>query len=554
MNVVQYGRVSSEGQDADDKASIQQQLAEMDALCERNGWHVVGVFVDRKNYRATQSPNKGKMVNPSGERADRPQFLAVLEVVKIGEVDVVLCWRDDRLVRHPRVAVDLEDALDIGDAQRNGRPKVEVRDATGAMIDRFTLSIKATIWREENKRRAERSRMGKVATLQQGRWPGDYNRYGYTTRKEGRGRIIEIDESEAKIMRKIHEMFDAGASIQDIRRYLIRNDVSQKGYTTRIHDWGHTMIYSILRAEDYTGVATWKFGDGTSMSIEIPSIIPRELWERNQGRLERNKRLSTRNADGVYLLQNLIKCGDCGSAMNVHKARYGYVGGKKRRFPVPHHYYFCRNVSRYPEEPHPRPYSRYGATLDWKVWRCIVDYGIKRPDLIREEVLARQAELQAQGDSADGDIAHARRRLAEIAQERKFYHKQVARGKMSEREYDELIDETEEARQYWQSELGRLQELRDNQAKVQAGLDYVTELLTTLQGKLSEIDIPPEELKALPEDKRNEILRERRNIIRALVDRVVVYADGRVKIEGTLDGSEAAQFELGRRAMDGAVL
>lgn len=59
----------------------------------------------------------------------------------------------------------LEDALDEGDTQRNGRDKIEICDATGAKIDRFTLSIKATIWREENKRRAERTRMGKMPRL-----------------------------------------------------------------------------------------------------------------------------------------------------------------------------------------------------------------------------------------------------------------------------------------------------------------------------------------------------------------------------------------------------
>ena len=183
MNVVQYGRVSSEGQDTENKVSIQQQLAEMDALSERDGWRVIGVFVDKRDYRATQNPKRGKMVNPSGERADRPRFLEMLDVVKAGDVDAVLCWRDDRLVRHPRVAVALEDALDIGDAQRNGKGKIEIRDATGAMLDRFTLSIKATIWREENKRRAERTRMGRVATLQRGRWPGTYPRYGYRAHK-----------------------------------------------------------------------------------------------------------------------------------------------------------------------------------------------------------------------------------------------------------------------------------------------------------------------------------------------------------------------------------
>jgi site-specific DNA recombinase len=144
--IVQSARVSTEEQDQEDSVSIDQQLGDMAALCTRNGWEVVETFIDAKNYRATQNPHKGKIVNPSGERADRPQFLAMLEVVKAGEIDAIVCWRDDRLVRHPRVAVALEDALDAGDTQRNGRGKIEIYDATGGLIDRFTLSIKATIW------------------------------------------------------------------------------------------------------------------------------------------------------------------------------------------------------------------------------------------------------------------------------------------------------------------------------------------------------------------------------------------------------------------------
>ena len=68
----------------------------MRALCDRNGWRVLAEFVDAKDYRATHPPKRGKVVNPSGERADRPAFLQMLEMVKTGEPDVVLCWRDDR--------------------------------------------------------------------------------------------------------------------------------------------------------------------------------------------------------------------------------------------------------------------------------------------------------------------------------------------------------------------------------------------------------------------------------------------------------------------------
>jgi len=230
--------------------------------------------------------------------------------------------------------------------------------------------------------------------------------------------------------------------------------------------------------------------------------------------------------------------------MTTSQHRWRYEDGERTLRKRPYHQYQCP-TGHLPDKDHPRPYSRMGASLDWQVWRYLVDNGIKRPDLIREQVQARQAELQAQGESADGEIAHARRKLAKIDQERAFYQRQAARGKMTEAEFDARMGETEEACQYWQSELARLQELRDDAAKVEASLDYATELLTTLQEVLPEIDVPPDELKELLEEEHNEILESRRDIIRALVDKVEVYASGKVKIYGLLDGSERAQFELG---------
>ena len=71
MDVALYARVSREIQASGESVSIDQQKADMRALCERMGWNVVEMFVDCENYKATQSPKKGQVVNPSGERADR---------------------------------------------------------------------------------------------------------------------------------------------------------------------------------------------------------------------------------------------------------------------------------------------------------------------------------------------------------------------------------------------------------------------------------------------------------------------------------------------------
>jgi site-specific DNA recombinase len=543
-----YTRVSTEIQASENSVSLPQQQAETQALCQRSDWQVIGEFVDDKDYKATQSPKKGTVVNPSGERADRPQFLAMLEVIKSGAADAVVCWRDDRLVRHPRVASALEDALDLGDKARGNKPKIQIFDATGAEIDRFVLHIKAVIGREENKRRAERIRIGKVGTLQAGRWPGFLDMIGYTTFRDvgKRGRRIERLESEAHWVIKIHEWYSAGTPIQEIRRRLIAEGAPQSDYqaNSRRHDWSHAVVYEVLKNEAYTGKLSWHFGNGTEYTISIPAVLPRELWERNQRRLDQNKKQATRNAGGVYLLQGILYCGECKHAMSVRQSNTYFVDGERRDRRTPHYAYRCNSKWLFSDEPHPKPFAFAGLRLDTEVWRYIADNGIKHPELIQEQIQNRQAELQQQGDNVDGDIAHARQRLADIDQERANYQRQNAREQITDQEFDARMDETKENQQYWKSELSRLCDLRDDADKIRAGLDYTTELLTGLQEELPKIDIPRKELRRLPKAEQEVILRKRQRIIRALCDKITISANGHVEIEGLLDGSEAAQFEL----------
>jgi len=130
MDVLLYARVSTEEQNQGDRVSIDQQLGDMRALCSRSSWSIRAELVDCEDYRAIHAPHKGGIVSPSGERADRPGLLEVLELLRQGDIDALVCWRDDRLMRHPRVAVVVEDALDTGDARRNGRGKIGIYDAT----------------------------------------------------------------------------------------------------------------------------------------------------------------------------------------------------------------------------------------------------------------------------------------------------------------------------------------------------------------------------------------------------------------------------------------
>jgi DNA invertase Pin-like site-specific DNA recombinase len=549
--VLLYARVSREEQAKDDSVSIDEQLSDMHSLCRKQGWQTVAEHVDCEDYRATQSPKKGVIVNPSGERTDRPQFLAALERIKAGEVDAILCWRDDRLVRHPRVAVVLEDALDIGDKQRRGKDPIQILDATGAHIDRFTLNIKAAVWREENKRRAERMRMGKIGTLKDGRWPGQYERFGYTTAKVPgkRGSIITLgDQDEVRMIQNIFDWYDSGIMVRRIRKMLIAQSARQKHQDQMRHAWTPNIISRILRSKDYTGQATWRFEDSLEYTIEIPVIVPLEQWERVQKKIDANKDMSPRRTKGIYMCQGLIHCGECERRLSIAVDHYHHrrmVDGTLKRYDAknPKHQYRCSAGQIYPES-HPRPYTWEGTGFDWAVWRKVVDGGIKTPELIEEQVLARQAELKRQGQNKEGEIANARKKMAEVEEQRAMYHRQMGRRKMTEDEFDKLIAETDDEMEYWKSEIRRLTELRDDNAKVQDGLAYTRELMLALQVELPSIDQSPEELRVLPKAQQDHILSRRQTIIRALCDKIIVWSNGKVRIEGLLDGSEGAQFGL----------
>ena len=78
--VAVYARVSTDGQ------TTENQLRELRAAAERNGWVIAGEYVDHG-------------ISGAKGRRDRPQFDALLRGVTRKEFDVVAAWSVDRLGR-----------------------------------------------------------------------------------------------------------------------------------------------------------------------------------------------------------------------------------------------------------------------------------------------------------------------------------------------------------------------------------------------------------------------------------------------------------------------
>jgi hypothetical protein len=260
--------------------------------------------------------------------------------------------------------------------------------------------------------------------------------------------------------------------------------------------------------------------------------------------LTENKRLSTRNTKGTFLLQNLAYCGDCGGKLNAAAdTRFHYkrlADGSKKRYEkesVGYHY-TCAHANRYQEESHTSPYTFDGADLDAQFWAYVADKMVTHPELIIEQVLNRQQELKEQGDNLDSEIAQKRRQIAAVEQDRMTYTRQLGRGKITEAVYDVLIAETNESEADYQEQLAYLLTLRDDQRKVRTATAYAEKLLADIRQKLPEINQTPEELTSLPEDRQRWVMSERQRVIRSLVDRAIVYSDGNITIKGLIAVSD----------------
>ena len=119
-------------------------------------------------------------------------------------------------------------------------------------------------------------------------------------------------------------------------------------------------MHHILGNAAYTG--SWVYGkhrhvsteDGikvydqpwdTWIEIPMPPIIDDETWEREQALKKKRSRKAKRNTNVLYLMQHLLRCGECGHNFHARCTRSttNVCNGKKNRYelPTPSRYYMC---------------------------------------------------------------------------------------------------------------------------------------------------------------------------------------------------------------------
>ncbi len=319
MKVAIYARFSSDLQSDD---SIDDQFAVCRRWAERNGHEVVATFEDRAI---------------SGTKRARPGLQAMLDEVERGKgraFRAVLVESQSRLSRDLLGAIELI----FRDLLRHG---VRLLDTSG--FDSTTESgemqafmgslINANYIRQLGKQ-VHRS-LGERARNGQSCGGSVYGYRAVPDPDDAEHKVWSIDEVEAKVVRRIFDLIEAGTGYRAICHALNADGIA----APRAAAWSHQTIIEMVRNERYAGRLIWNrtkttkaYGEDRSWHEERPesehvardapelAIITAAQFERVQRQLATRKPRqmpATRKGQIVSLASGLLYCGACGASYSV---------------------------------------------------------------------------------------------------------------------------------------------------------------------------------------------------------------------------------------------
>lgn len=319
----------------------------------------------------------------SGGNTNRPKFQQLLKDIKNKEINVLICYRLDRISRS---VADFSSTYNM--LEENNVAFISVREQfdTSTPMGKAMLYISSVFAQLERETIAERVRDNMIQLSKTGRWLGGQEPFGFKAE-----RTSYIDENynerslmklsplkeELKVVKIIFDKYKETNSITQVTNFL--QDNLYKGKNGG--EWGSTQVQRILSSPlyvksdeqthnylrslgmnvygDSNGNGYLSYNKTKKMTIDRDvtewilsvsnhkGIIDSTTWLRVQAILESNKdkkikRLGT-GSNNTALLTGVLKCSVCGSNMMVKHGHKSKTEENKR-----YDYYVCssKNNSR----------------------------------------------------------------------------------------------------------------------------------------------------------------------------------------------------------------
>ena len=321
---VQYVRYSDHNQD--DGLSIEYQKEACEKFIDNKGWALTDTFID-----AAKSGRK---------TANRDNFMQMINGAKRGDFDIIVVYKFSRIFRNAYEAHLYEHELaKYGVQIISATEPVDGETIEGKMmkgiIHVFNEFTSGTI--------SAHVTSSMVTVAQKGLFTGGITPFGYIAayvnpERPEDGKKYAIEESEAKIIRFIFEMWANGFTQSQIQQACI-----DKGFKTRKgNPINSSTISQIIRNDAYLGTYRYKAKGFDEIVIKDnhPPIIDKETWNLVQYRLENPTTAFPKpkmKGKRIYPLSGKIVCSYC---------NYRFVGqtkGEKRKTKTgkDYTYYVC---------------------------------------------------------------------------------------------------------------------------------------------------------------------------------------------------------------------
>ena len=184
----------------------------------------------------------------------------------------------------------------------------------------------------------ERMMMGKIGRAKSGKpMMTSTIAFGYTYDKNNS--TLNVNQAEAVVVRTIFNLYLTGKSLTKLRDYLNENGILRNGKL-----WNYQGVSRILRNPVYKGMIRFR---GEVYQGKHEPIINAELFDRTQKELKKRqieeyKRNNNRRPfRAKYMLSGIIRCGVCGSPMEL-------TLGTKRNDGTRNMRYQC--INRFPRQ------------------------------------------------------------------------------------------------------------------------------------------------------------------------------------------------------------
>ena len=290
-------------------------------LAERDGLEIIDIR--RESHSAKDS-------------GERPVFNEIVKDIRSGRYTGILTWAPDRLSRN---AGDLGSLVDLMDQKMLLEIKTFGQHFTNSPNEKFLLMILCLQAKLENDNKSVNVKRGLRMRCEMGLWPAPAPT-GYLNEKRiDRKCQVIVDPQRAPIIKQMFEkVANEHWSGRKIYHWLkfdmnFRSATSNKPLTL-------SNIYRLLQTPFFYGTFEYPMGSGNWYTGKHTPLITRELYEKTQEHLKRDK--IVRGESKEFAFTKLMTCGLCGSGITAQEkfkqikstgltARYVYYGCARSR-------------------------------------------------------------------------------------------------------------------------------------------------------------------------------------------------------------------------------